>query len=211
MPKKKKQSEPTVCGQSSQTHEEKTNPPEALAPAHADGEFAEEPADLPLDGDPTGKSNDELADIVIRMFAKLSRYRRYVEELNVRFSEADRDENNRLIVPIKGCHTFRDFCRKRLNRTAGAVYKMMRNADPPKASPKPSAAPSTPVPKEKPAFPRYADELSKPLIEKVTHSDYDAETQIKILRIICGNLQAAVHEIQIQSAEKETEAVAAAA
>jgi hypothetical protein len=70
---------------------------------------------------------------------------------------------------------------------------------------------STPVHKERIAFPRYADELSTPLIDKVTHSDYDAETQIKIFRIIAGNIQAVIHEIEIQSAEEETEAVAAVA
>ena len=60
------------------------------------------------------------------------------------------------------------------------------------------AVPGAPVYEEKIAYPRYANGKSTSLIDEVTHSDYDYETQIKILRIVIGNLQAAIPEIEAE-------------
>jgi hypothetical protein len=142
VPKKKKQSEPNVCEETSQTLEQKTS--KALAVAPLNGEFVEEPADIALVGDPAAMNANELADIVIQGFGKLRPYKRYIAELHHRFRTDDRDENKHLLEPIKDCYTFSEFCTKHLDRSARAIYHLLRDSDPEKKLPK-SAQPQLPA------------------------------------------------------------------
>jgi hypothetical protein len=114
--------------------------------------------DLP---DPASLSLEELAPIVIEGVRKLRLYRPYILAFLKKFQEAERDSKNRLKVPVKGCHTFKEFCGKHLGRSPQAVYdqireetKRLNNSDKPKiaagssAKPAkgPAAAPAAPLP-----------------------------------------------------------------
>jgi hypothetical protein len=79
--------------------------------------------DLP---DPASLSLEELAPIVIEGVRKLRLYRPYILTFLKKFQEADRDGKNRLKVPVKGCHTFKEFCRTHLDRSPQAVYALAK-------------------------------------------------------------------------------------
>jgi hypothetical protein len=75
--------------------------------------------DLP---DPASLSLEELAPIVIEGVRKLRLYRPYILAFLKKFQEAQRDSKNRLKVPVKGCYTFQEFCRKHLGKSPQAIY-----------------------------------------------------------------------------------------
>jgi hypothetical protein len=79
--------------------------------------------DLP---DPASLSLEDLAPIVIEGIRKLRIYRPYILTFLKKFQDAERDSKNRLKVPVKGCHTFKDFCRKHLDRSPQAVYALAK-------------------------------------------------------------------------------------
>jgi hypothetical protein len=79
--------------------------------------------DLP---DPASLSLEELAPIVIEGVRKLRLYRPYILAFLKKFQEAQRDSKNRLKVPVKGCYTFQEFCRKHLGKSPQAVYALAK-------------------------------------------------------------------------------------
>ena len=80
--------------------------------------------------DPVLMDNDELAEIVIDGFTKLRPYIPYIITLNQRFRDGERDSLNRLKQPIRGCHSWTEFCRNQLSRTPQAVNKAIRELKP---------------------------------------------------------------------------------
>jgi hypothetical protein len=98
--------------------------------------------------DPINMTDDELADMVAEGYRQFYRYIPYIITLWQRFQKKERDGKNRLLEPIKGCHSFDEFCTKFLDRTPSAVYKAIRqvmqpeltdSTDKPKPKPKPTA------------------------------------------------------------------------
>lgn len=79
--------------------------------------------DLP---DPASLSLEDLAPIVIEGVRKLRLYGPYIVTFLKKFQDAERDGKNRLKVPVKGCHTFKDFCRTHLGRSQQAVYALAK-------------------------------------------------------------------------------------
>lgn len=114
--------------------------------------------DLP---DPASLSLEELAPIVIEGVRKLRLYRPYILAFLKKFQEAQRDSKNRLKTPVKGCHTFKEFCRKHLGKSPQAIYgkikeeaKRLNNSEKPKltagssdkSAKEPATAPPAPQP-----------------------------------------------------------------
>ena len=54
--------------------------------------------------------NDQLADLVIDGVKKFRRYIPLIIELKKRFDDGKRNSDNRLKEPIKGCHSWEEFC-----------------------------------------------------------------------------------------------------
>jgi hypothetical protein len=112
--------------------------------------------------DPASLTLEELAPFVIEGFRKLRLYRPYILAFLKKFQDAERDSKNRLKVPVKGCHTFKEFCSRHLGRSPQAVYalakeigeetKRLNNSEKPKIAAGPSdksakePATSMPVP-----------------------------------------------------------------
>jgi hypothetical protein len=72
---------------------------------------------------PAQMPDEFLADIVILTFKKLSHYLEHIRELKSRFDIGDRDSKNHLKIPIKGCHSWAEFCERHLDHTPQAVGK----------------------------------------------------------------------------------------
>ena len=98
--------------------------------------------------DPINMTDDELGDMVVGGYRQFYRYIPWVITLWQRFQKKERDSKNHLLEPIKGCHSFDEFCTKILDRTPSAVYKAIRQVtqsqltdgtDKSKAKPKPTA------------------------------------------------------------------------
>jgi hypothetical protein len=77
-------------------------------------------------GNPQALSNDDLADIVVTGLRKLRDYLPYIAELKSRFDAGERDNQNRLRAPIRGCHTWAEFCSNELGRTPRAITKALK-------------------------------------------------------------------------------------
>jgi predicted RNA-binding Zn-ribbon protein involved in translation (DUF1610 family) len=76
--------------------------------------------------DPISMTDNELADIVVEGYGQFYRHLPYVITLWQRFQKKKRDGKNHLLEPIKGCHSFDEFCTKYLDHTPSAVYKALR-------------------------------------------------------------------------------------
>jgi hypothetical protein len=81
-------------------------------------------------GTPCEMTNDELAGIVVQAFAKIRDYLPYIVELKSRFNEGDRDSENHLLTPIKGCYSWKEFCQSILNRAPRTVWDACREKKP---------------------------------------------------------------------------------
>lgn len=68
-------------------------------------------------GNPTELTDDQLADTVIQVFAKIRDHLPYIIALKSRFEDGERDSAMHLITPIKGCYSWKEFCGSILNRT----------------------------------------------------------------------------------------------
>lgn len=111
----------------------------AIVPTVKKRSFA---ADIRLT-DPVGMTNNELAEVVIQGFRKIRPYIPYIITLRQRFLNGDRDDKNRLIEPIKGCSSWKEFCVELLHRTPQAVGKAIRESKPKDTD---GATPSKPTP-----------------------------------------------------------------
>lgn len=78
------------------------------------------PATLP---DPAEMTDDQLAEAVIQVFAKIRDYLPYIVALKARFTDGERDSANHLIAPIKGCYSWQEFCKSILNRDDSVIRK----------------------------------------------------------------------------------------
>ena len=68
-------------------------------------------------------ADDELAGYVIDGLRKFEHYLPHVKELKKRFAAAPRDSHHRLLVPIRGCYSWKEFCIRHLDRTRQAIEK----------------------------------------------------------------------------------------
>jgi hypothetical protein len=71
--------------------------------------------------DPATMTDDRLAGVVIEGVKKLRAILPYVVALKIRFDEGRRDSFRRLVNPIGGCHSWRDFCNTHLDRAPQTV------------------------------------------------------------------------------------------
>lgn len=78
-------------------------------------------------GIPTAMTDDELAGVVIQAFAKIRDYIPYIVELKSRFDAAERNSENRLRTPIRGCYSWKEFCTSILNRTPRNIWDACRD------------------------------------------------------------------------------------
>jgi hypothetical protein len=78
--------------------------------------------------DPAELTDDQLADAVIQVFAKIQDYLPYIIALKARFSDGDRDSENHLLTPIKGCYSWKEFCASILNRSPEALRQAIAAA-----------------------------------------------------------------------------------
>jgi hypothetical protein len=76
-------------------------------------------------GDPDKLTSDQLADTVIEGVKQFRHYLPYVIALKERFDGGERDSTNRLRVPIKDCHSWKEFCKAHLDRTPRAIEKAL--------------------------------------------------------------------------------------
>ncbi len=76
-------------------------------------------------GDPAAMTDDQLADIVIGGFNKMRQYLPYILAMKNRFSAGARDSANRLKNPIKGCHSWLEFCSTCLHRTPQTIGELL--------------------------------------------------------------------------------------
>jgi hypothetical protein len=83
-------------------------------------------------GNPAEMTDDQLADAVIQAFAKIQDYIPYIIALKARFSDGDRDSENHLLTPIKGCYSWKEFCGSILNRSPEALRQALAAAKKPK-------------------------------------------------------------------------------
>ena len=84
----------------------------------------------------TSLTNDQLADIVIEGFKKIRAFLPHIRMLKERFRSGDRDSANRLKTPIKGCLSWKEFCKKHLDRTTEALREALKPvAIPPVSAP----------------------------------------------------------------------------
>ena len=67
-------------------------------------------------GDAAMMTNKELVAVAIQAFAKIRDYIPYIVELKSRFDAAERNSENRLRTPIRGCYSWKEFCTSILNR-----------------------------------------------------------------------------------------------
>jgi hypothetical protein len=75
---------------------------------------------------PETMTDDELAGTVVGLCAKMREYLPYIIALKERFDAGERDSLNRLRIPIKGCHTWTEFCKSILNRAPQSIYEAMK-------------------------------------------------------------------------------------
>ena len=64
---------------------------------------------------------DKLANFVIEGIKKFEYYLPFVRALKAKVRLIPRDSKNRFKVPLKGCYSWGEFCRKYLDRTRQAV------------------------------------------------------------------------------------------
>jgi hypothetical protein len=83
-------------------------------------------------GNPTELTDDQLADTVIQVFAKIRDHLPYIIALKSRFENGERDSAMRLTTPIKGCYSWKEFCGSILNRTPQALGQAIAAAKKPK-------------------------------------------------------------------------------
>jgi hypothetical protein len=72
-------------------------------------------------------TDDELAGIVVGMFSKMRDYLPYIVALKDRFNDGNRDSLNRLRAPIRGCRTWKEFCKSVLGVTPQAIRDAIRS------------------------------------------------------------------------------------
>jgi hypothetical protein len=84
-------------------------------------------------GHPDEMTDDQLADAVIQAFSKIRDYLPYIIALKSRFNDGDRDSENHLLTPIKGCYSWKEFCKFILNRAPETVREAIAAAKKPKA------------------------------------------------------------------------------
>src|SRR5580658_11390880 len=75
---------------------------------------------------PETMTDDELAGTVVGLCAKMREYLPYIIALKERFDSGERDSLNRLRIPMKGCHTWTEFCKSILNRAPQSIYEAMK-------------------------------------------------------------------------------------
>jgi hypothetical protein len=75
---------------------------------------------------PAELTDDQLANAVVVLFGKMRDYMPYIIALKERFDAGERDSLNRLRTPIKGCHTWTEFCRNILNRAPQSIGEAMK-------------------------------------------------------------------------------------
>jgi hypothetical protein len=83
-------------------------------------------------GNPAEMSADQLADVVIEGVKKLRHYVPYITALKKLFDAGERDSLNRLKAPIKGCHSWKDFCATMLDRQPQSIGEALRGTKRPK-------------------------------------------------------------------------------
>jgi hypothetical protein len=83
-------------------------------------------------GNPADMTDDQLADAVIQVFAKIRDHIPYIIALKSRFDDGDRDSANHLLAPIKGCYSWKEFCKSILNRSDEALRQAIAAAKKPK-------------------------------------------------------------------------------
>jgi Domain of unknown function (DUF4338) len=83
-------------------------------------------------GNPIELTDDQLADTVIQVFAKIRDHLPYIIALKSRFEDGERDSAMHLITPIKGCYSWKEFCGSILNRTPQALGQAIAAAKKPK-------------------------------------------------------------------------------
>jgi hypothetical protein len=91
-------------------------------------------------GDPATFTDDQLADIVIDGVKKLRQLLPYIIAMKARFDAGDRDRTNRLKTPIKGCYSWKEFCKNRLDRAPQTIGEALT----------PVLAPAVEIPAPKP-------------------------------------------------------------
>jgi hypothetical protein len=103
----------SLCNATVRQESCQTLAPKLPAPASATATAAE--------ADPAKMNVDELADYVVNGIKKFEHYLPLVRVLKGKAGLIPRDSKNRFKVPLKGCYSWGEFCRKYLDRTRQAV------------------------------------------------------------------------------------------
>jgi len=72
-------------------------------------------------GDPATMTDDQLAGIVFEGVKKIRQCVPDIRAMKARFDTGDRDHRNRLKTPIKGCDSWKQFCKSRLERAPQTI------------------------------------------------------------------------------------------
>lgn len=88
-------------------------------------------------GDPAQMTTDALVTVVIDGVQKIRSLLPYIAALKSRFDDGQRDSANRLVNPINGCHSWRDFCVTHLDRAPQTIGRAFAPAKQPLVKPAP--------------------------------------------------------------------------
>ena len=84
---------------------------------------------------PINQAAEDLADHVITGVKKISAILNKIALLFQMFDDGERDNSNRLKVPIKKCHTKQEFCNRYLDRNIRTIQKQLAAVNKSKLAP----------------------------------------------------------------------------
>jgi hypothetical protein len=109
-------------------------------------------------------ADDELAGYVINGLRKFEYYLPHIKEIKKRFAAAPRDSHHRLLVPIRDCYSWKEFCLRHLDRTRQAIEKACKQKPTREDYPQ-DAAPAREEVLERAQLPRSREEGNRRIAE----------------------------------------------